>query len=83
MPAIENRVVIKALEVSEVIEVLDNGINNGGTTSEERRRALGLILGMGIGSDERVKLLEVLEKAWRKDGDVPDPQLDTANLKTA
>ena len=81
MPAVEREVVIKAPEVSEIPKIID-ALRNGQNTPEMRLQALKLILEGQVDSSERRNLMETLEKAWRKAGDISDEfQLDTANLE--
>lgn len=54
---------------------LADALRNGGDTAKNRRKAIMMIASSQPGV--MTNLLSALELAWRREGDIPDLQLDT------
>jgi len=67
---------------AERVEVLINALQNGGNTSENRTKALKLLLKESeeLTTQGINDLSAALELGWRRAGEVPDELLDTSKI---
>lgn len=60
---------------------MEGEVRNGGDISrEERVEVLRSIVGGNLNPDDSKSLLERLEQSWRREGSVPDDQLDSNKI---